>query len=185
MDALLAKIESAPTGVKLLMVLAEAQDVFTSETGPALARREGSKMELIACVTAWRDAHDGPEWTQVTAMVFGEVLKAFDAALLVVAAEAAAAEAVAAEAAAAAAAAAEAAEAAAAPIIAAKLADATARIEELTQELMASAATITEQTDRISELEAQMEAQGAERKEETNELKEQNGRLTDQLRAQG
>jgi flagellar motor protein MotB len=175
MDALLAKIESAPTGVKLLMVLAEAQDVFTSETGPALARREGSKMELIACVTAWRDAHDGPEWTQVTAMVFGEVLKAFDAAALVAAAEAAAAEAVAAEAAAAAAAAAEAAEAAAAPIIAAKLADATALIEELVK-------TTTEQTDRISELEAQMEAQGAERKKETNELKEQVRGREEQLR---
>jgi hypothetical protein len=49
MDALLAKIEGATTGVKLMISLAEAQDQLVSpETEPALARREGSKMELIA-----------------------------------------------------------------------------------------------------------------------------------------
>ena len=178
MDALLAKIEGAATGVKLMVTLAEAQDQLVSpETGLALARRAGSKMELIAGVTAWRDAHDEPEWTQVNAMLFGEVLKAFDAAALVVAAEAAAAEAVAAEAAAAEKAATMAAEAAAAPIMAAQLVDATARIEALVQ-------TNTEQTDRIVELEARMKEQETKQKEEVNELKEQNGRLTEQLREQ-
>ena len=127
MDVLHAKIEGAPTGVKLLMVLASAQDLMVHEGAAMVSARATAKMELIACVTAWRDAHEGPEWTQATAIVFGEVLKAFDAAVQAVAADAAAAQAVAAEVArdAAAAAVAEAA------VVAAQLVGARARVEEL------------------------------------------------------
>ena len=182
MDALLAKIEGAPTGVKLLMVLAEAQDVITSDTGPALVRGAGSKkVDMIACVTAWRDAHDGPEWTQVTAMVFGEVLKAFDAAALVVAAEVAAAEAVAAEAAAAEKAAAEAAEAAAAPIIAAKLVDAKARVVDLENKNAELVKRVEELQQTNTELTDQMVAQEGEREKKSIEFEVENTRLMDQL----
>ena len=183
MDALLAKIEGAPTGVKLLMVLAEAQDLMVGPEGASVALQggAGSKMDLIAGVTAWRDAHDAPEWTQVTAMVFGEVLKAFDAAVLAVAAEAAVAE------------------AAAAPIMAAQLVGARARVEKL-ESMNAELAnhadelvkTNTEQTDRIGELEAllagvttQLNEHNEElgfAQEQTNELKDQNRRLKEQLR---
>ena len=208
MDVLLAKIEGAPTGVKLLMVLASAQDLMVHEGAAMVSARATAKMELIACVTAWRDAHEGPEWTQATAIVFGEVLKAFDAAVQAVAADAAAAQAVAAEVArdAAAAAVAEAA------VVAAQLVGARARVEELekmntelsgrNRELEARMAAQeaelkeearveelekmnTELSDRNRELEARMAAQEAELKEEANELKEQNGRLAEQLRDLG
>ena len=174
MDVLLAEIEGAPTGVKLLMVLAAAQDLMVQEGAAVVRARPGSKMELIAGVTAWRDAHEGPEWTQATAIVFGEVLKAFDAAVQVVAADAAAAQAVAAEVARDAAAAAV----MDAAVVAAQLVGARARVEELEK-------MNTELSDRNRELEARMAAQEAELKEETNELKEQNRRLAEQLRDLG
>ena len=97
MDALLAKIEGAPTGVKLLMVLAEAQDLLVTEGAAVVRARAGSKMELIAGVTAWKASHEETEWKPSNASVFGDVLKAFDAAVQAVAAEAAAAQAAAAE----------------------------------------------------------------------------------------
>ena len=166
MDALLAKIEGAPTGVKLLMVLAEAQDLLVTEGAAVVRARAGSKMELIAGVTAWRDGHEGTEWTQATAMVFGEVLKAFDAAVQAVAAEAAA---VAAEAAAAAVAAAV----ADAAVVAAQLVGARVRVEELekvntelkeeTNELKGENGRLAEQLRTVQRrtVEAQQEARRA------------------------
>ena len=160
MDAVLSKIEGAATGVKLLVGLAEAQDILVSPDGVVAASASAaSKTDLIACVTAWREAHADGEWSQVSAIVFGEVLKAFDAATA--AAEAEAAERAAAELAAAeltaiadAAVVAEA-EAAAAPVQAAQLAAARARIVELE-------ARLEEQDKEWIEV---MEAEEAERKE--------------------
>ena len=196
MDAVLAKVEGAATGVELLIVLAELQKLMVEPGGLEVARADAGKLALIAGVTAWREGHDAPEWTQVTAMVFGEVLKAFDKAVGVVAVEVAAAAAAAAEAAAAAAAAAEAAEAAAAPVLAAQLAASRVRVEELEkinedlsaelEERDAARAkeleTNKELADKIRELEARQEAQEAERKEEVDELKEQVRDREEQLR---
>ena len=173
MDAVLAKVEGATSGVELLCVLAELQKLLVGADGLEVARADAGKLALIAGVTAWREGHDAPEWTQVTAMVFGEVLKAFDKAVGVVAVEMAAA-------AAAVAAAAEAAEAAAAPILAAQLAASRVRIEELEKinedllaELKGRDAHRAKEleankvlADKIRELEARQEAQEAERKEE-------------------
>ena len=82
----------------LEVVLAEAQEILVGPDGVAAASASaGSKTDLVDCVTEWREAHADGEWSQVAAMVFGQVLKAFDAATEVAAANAAAAEAEAAE----------------------------------------------------------------------------------------
>jgi len=189
MDAVLAKVEGANSRVELLCVLAELQKLMAGADGLEVARADAGKLALIAGVTAWREGHDAPEWTQVTAMVFGEVLKAFDKAVGVVAVEMAAA-------AAAVAAAAEAAEAAAAPILAAQLAASRVRIEELekiNEDLSAELEgrdaarakeleTNKELTNKNRELEERQEAQEAERKEETDELKKQVKDRDEQLR---
>ena len=166
MDAVLAKVEGANSRVELLCVLAELQKLMVGADGLEVARADAGKLALIASVTAWREANDDREWDQVTAMMFGEVLKVFDKAVGVVAVEVAAA--------------AEAAEAAAAPILAAQLAASRVRIEELEKinedllaELEGRDAHRAKEleankvlADKIRELEARQEAQEAERKED-------------------
>jgi hypothetical protein len=54
MDAVLAKVEGAATGVELLIVLAELQKLMVEPGGLEVARADAGKLALIAGVTAWR-----------------------------------------------------------------------------------------------------------------------------------